>query len=248
MDIPRAIEVLEDFVDLTREYLQVGMNGMTNGRVGTAALARRVELDQAIRMRIVSVQRLIEASLGPSAAAQMLRLRSGLDKYLDAREAAEAAIGALRDGEMIDEILSPGPQLAATGLHEWVWEPARKQWSGGHRRAAIQSAATRLDSETQARMERWDIHGKALANQAWSAEPPSVGHRRLRPAGVQPGTEAYTSQLEGARSLHVGVMQAIRNRATHDLEEPSEQDGLERLAALSVVARLVAEARVESVS
>ena len=44
--------------------------------------------------------------------------------------------------------------------------------------------------------------------------------------------------------LGQGAAQAIRNRSTHDLTEPDEQETLEMLAVLSYVARLVDNAKV----
>ncbi len=41
-------------------------------------------------------------------------------------------------------------------------------------------------------------------------------------------------------------MQGIRNIATHNLKEPDEQEALELLAALSVLARWIERAEVET--
>lgn len=41
-------------------------------------------------------------------------------------------------------------------------------------------------------------------------------------------------------------MMAIRNLATHDLNEPDEQVALEQLAALSVLARWIDDAKVKT--
>jgi hypothetical protein len=42
----------------------------------------------------------------------------------------------------------------------------------------------------------------------------------------------------------VGCFAAIRNIASHTLDEPPEQEALERLAALSVFARMIDEAEL----
>jgi hypothetical protein len=136
-----------------------------------------------------------------------------------------------------------GPTIAAAGLHPWVWEAASRPWADGHRRSAIQAAGARIDLETQAKLQRWDVSGTELGRQAWSADPPEPGRPRLRPTG-RPDSEAYKSKLGGARALHQGVMLGIRNWATHDLDEPEEQVALEYLAALGVLARWIDDAEL----
>jgi hypothetical protein len=54
------------------------------------------------------------------------------------------------------EIMGPdGPQLSAARLHPWVWEHATQLWADGHRRAAVEAAATALfDSHIPAKLGR----------------------------------------------------------------------------------------------
>ena len=54
----------------------------------------------------------------------------------------------------------------------------------------------------------------------------------------------WTSAHEGAMHLGMGCAQGIRNRRAHSSDDITEQEALEQLAALSVLARWVDECEV----
>lgn len=68
------------------------------------------------------------------------------------------------------------------------------------------------------------------------ATRPSCAHQLRNPG--------FKSRHEGAKFFGAGVVLAIRNPATHKLDQPDEQVALEYLAALSIFARWVDEAEV----
>src|SRR5690606_32773940 len=106
-------------------------------------------------------------------------------------------------------------------------------------------AGTNVDNMAKAKLRRTDVSGVKLAGEAWGSADPSPGRPRLRPEGFgSPGDETYESALAGARDLHTGAMRRIRNLATHEIEELDEQVALEQLATLSLVARLIDDARL----
>lgn len=157
------------------------------------------------------------------------------------------AIGQLQTRQEAEELLGPqGPKLSAGNLHPWVWEAAAKLWENGYRREAIQKAATRVDRQLQVKLNRHDVSGDDLVKQAFSPEPASEDKPRLRLPGYKPGSKDFMSAHAGAMQFGAGCMMAIRNLATHDLNEPDEQVALEQLAALSVLARWIDDAKVKT--
>jgi hypothetical protein len=135
------------------------------------------------------------------------------------------------------------PRLSASHLHPWVWDGARSLWQSGHYREAVGAAARKLNAETQNKLGRRDVSETDLFNQSFSLDPPKSGASRLR---VVPDDKSRTYQ-----SIHRGVMAyaegcyaAIRNPVVHSEGELPEDEGLEQLAALSVLARWVDGAQV----
>lgn len=151
----------------------------------------------------------------------------------------------LSEREAIETFLETGPRLSSHSLHPWIWDAARYLWADGHRRAAIQQASSQLEAQLKVRAEK---QGDAsdVARQAFSVEPPTAKNPvRLRITRFQKGTDNWKSAHEGAKFLGSGIFMLIRNIRTHSTEEPGEQEGLEELAALSVLARLIDGADIE---
>jgi hypothetical protein len=192
----------------------------------------------------------IARAVDPRLADELIQMYDRSDPE-NLASTARQVIGRLRTDDVISEIIGPqGPQLAATNLHPWIWEPAARLWNNDHRREALQAAATALfDQWTPAKLgrERDARGGKDLMGQAFSTKDPESGSPRLRIPGYDRATNLrdWTSAHEGAMELGQGAAQLIRNLMTHSLEAPGEQRALEMLAVLSLVARLVDEANVE---
>jgi hypothetical protein len=141
---------------------------------------------------------------------------------------------------------APSPRIRADELHPWVWTAARTFWESEHRREAVRSAAAAINAQLQKKVDRRDLTDAALIRECFGMKEPLAGKPRLRFVEVQPGTDDWTSRHQGALEFGAGRMLAIRNIATHaDPEiEWAEQEALEKLAALSVLARWVDEAVV----
>lgn len=91
-----------------------------------------------------------------------------------------------------------------------------------------------------------DVSGAELA-QAFSLDPPNGNWPRLRIQGLQPGSHEFRSAHEGAVALIRGAFMLIRNGASHPTErEFTEDEGLEHLAVLSLVARLIDNCDISS--
>jgi hypothetical protein len=167
--------------------------------------------------------------------------------YYSIKEASEQLVGLLSSVDEIERILGPrGPKLAAANLHPWVWNAAVNLWDDGHRREAVQAAATALfDQHLPAKL---GVPGPTSArdrvSQAFASAAPTPGKPRLRLDDYPNPSANWTSQHEGAQYFGMGCAALIRNLATHTGTQPDEQDALEQLAALSALARLIDRAKV----
>ena len=141
-----------------------------------------------------------------------------------------------------------GPTLVASGLHPSVWNAAASLWDGGHYDSAVHAAYKAVERQTQVSISRLDLDGKALYGQAFSTKDPSSGEKRLRFPDINRTEEPkrWTSAHEAARNLGMGCAQGIRNPQAHPSPDLTEQEALEQLAALSVLARWVDECEVAS--
>ena len=164
--------------------------------------------------------------------------------------AVNQLIGILDQQDDYERILGPaGPTLAANRLHPWVWEAAASLWDGGHYDSAVHAAYKAVERQTQVSISRLDLDGKALYGQAFSVKDPKPGEQRLRFPDINRTEEPkrWTSAHEGAQNLGMGCAQGIRNPQAHPSPDLTEQEALEQLAALSVLARWVDECEAVSV-
>lgn len=155
----------------------------------------------------------------------------------------QAAIRAVteleRQAEISERLGDNAPTISAGGLHPWAWEAARSLWQSGHYLEAVRAAAVKINAETQNKVARRDIAETDLFKQAYSDDAPQPAKARLRPA-VDDDGKTSRSMRRGVAAFAEGCFAAIRNPASHDsLGEISEQEALEQLAALSVLARWV---------
>lgn len=163
--------------------------------------------------------------------------------YLDYRPYCMRAFGKLRDRQLIASVQTPGPTLSATRLHPWVWDSAGSLWNSGHHRQAVSAAAGAISAQTQARLNRTDINDQQLMQDAFGVDAPAPGKTRLRVAADM--SNKFDKGLQqGAGNLAQGVYGYIRNPATHETGEWAEQEALEKLTALSVVARIIEDAEI----
>lgn len=163
----------------------------------------------------------------------------------------EAAIRAreelLRAEEVRENLGENAPELSAAELHPWIWGGAKSLWQSGHYREAVEGAIKKLNAETQNKVGRRDVSETDLFKQAFSMDEPKAGKARLRRM-KDDGSDTYKSVQRGAMTLAEGVFAGIRNPLSHEADqELPEQDALEYLAALSVLARWVDASEVEAV-
>jgi hypothetical protein len=173
------------------------------------------------------------------------RLRD-YDQWTPLREAASRGIAALKRRDELRERLGDSPpHVSASEFLLWIWSGASSLWQSGHYREAVEGAIRKLNAEAQNKLGRRDVSEIDLFNQAFSEQPPGAGKPRLHRMRDD-GSNTFKSVQRGARTFAEGVFAGIRNPLAHEVhQEMSEQQALEYLAALSVLARWVDDATFE---
>lgn len=167
--------------------------------------------------------------------------------YQTALVACETLIGRLKFMEVEEEILGPeGPVLAAQDLHEWIWNPAVDLWNDGHFKHGVSAAAGALfDHQIPAKLGVSRAKSaKDQVTSAFSTDAPKPDSPRLRLPDVEEGSPEWISIHEGAMHLGQGCAQLVRNVSVHGDQEMTESEALERMATLSILARLIERAEV----
>jgi hypothetical protein len=160
-------------------------------------------------------------------------VRGRLNAMLAKAEAADAAGGP------------PVPGFAPSQLHPLIWSAAADHWTTHKRRVAVREAAETLTGHWRDLLGRADVDGTVFWEQTLSPGDPAPGKPKL----VWPGQDddkTVKSVRNGIRpmaksltDLATGVNFSVRNVTTHTTGELSEQEGLERLAAYSYLARIL---------
>jgi hypothetical protein len=181
------------------------------------------------------------------------RMARALLQVTDARvfvDIAARGIGLIDAREELEEKLGPtGPSLNASSLHPAVWRVAVPFWDLGHHNNALDTAGKAIVAMIEDKVGHRIQDGTQLVREVFSADDPKPDRPRLRFPDVDRATDPKTWQArhDGARDFGAGCFQAIRNVAAHARpgEEPDQQEALEQLAALSVLARWVEQCEVE---
>lgn len=158
-----------------------------------------------------------------------------------ARNEVHRGLGILADMDDWAVRLAPdAPTLAADRFHPWVWDGARSLWNSGHFREAVTAAARKLNAETQNKIGRRDVGETQLFQRVFSTDAPKPDQPRLR-LMADDGSDTCKGVHRGVMSFAVGFYGAVRNPNSHEdgLHELPEQEALEQLGALSMIARWV---------
>lgn len=174
----------------------------------------------------------------------------------DVRTTAANVRGRLRSmiGEAEAASDSGVPGFAPSELHPLVWGAAAAHWTTHQYRVAVREAAEALTVHWKNRLGRDDVDGTEFWQQTLSSGHPEP----KRPKLVWPGDSSNTTtrSVRGgleplAKSLNqlaTGLNLTIRNVTTHTRKEMTEQEGMERLAAYSYLARLLDECEIRRTS
>ena len=161
---------------------------------------------------------------------------------VDVLNAADYAVARL-EGLALEAEASRPPTIGAEAMHPTVWGAARRLWEDGHYRQAVGAASESLISVVKTRTDRRDIPDTSLWQQVFSDKDPQPRMPRLRWPG-NPADQDVITMNGGLRQFAPGAQMTIRNSAAHGLSELGEQEALERLAVLSLLARWLDECDV----
>jgi hypothetical protein len=166
------------------------------------------------------------------------------------RDASVRLLARIASHEEIGEMLAghdTSPALTGNQLHPLVWGAASAQWATGHRHEAVLAASKAVNSMLQSKLGRRDVSEVNLAQESFGAADPKLDRPRLRFPMIE-DDKTRESLTQGALSFGVGCFQAIRNPVGHlpnDKNELTDQEALERLAAWSLLARWIEQAKLE---
>jgi hypothetical protein len=236
-----AIEQLDDFIKATKvTYVSSPPNSIGFHSYQTAAsedeVVKRAQVVEQILDRVV-----------PGWRSEITKKdRQKWSIHYEASIRAREAL--LRAEEVRKNLGEDTPDLSAAELHPWIWNGASSLWQSGHYREAVEGAIKKLNAETQNKVSRRDLSETKLFQESFSMDEPKAGKARLRRT-KDDGSDTYRSVQRGGMALAEGVFAGIRNPLSHEVDqELSEQEALEYLAALSVLARWVDASEVESAS
>lgn len=243
MDKKWAADELQSFVDQLDAYNEAVKEYWEDRTYLTENEIR--ERDRAIMQGWPIAIQILNRVPSPLAhVVQLGRKTDGFLKVRDVRDVCLQALGMLLRWAETEEHLTPdSPQLAADQLHPWVWDAAQTLWETKHYRAAVQAAATNVNAHVQSLVGRRDVSDSKLMAECFSDKDPEPGKPRLRWPG-DPTDEGVKSMNTGIRSFGQGVFAAVRNPATHRLDELTEHQALERLAAFSLLCHLIEECQL----
>lgn len=217
---------------------------------------RRLELDvaeaagEAARAPSVTGALVAVAGLGvidPIANWTLMSAPKALLAPSDIRTCTATIRGRLRamiaEADAAEDSDLPG--FAPSQLHPVIWTAAAAHWTTHQHRVAVREAAEALTLEWKARLNRSDVDDTVFWQQSLSPGDPETGKPKIvwpgEPAdkttkSMRGGLEPLAKALNG---LATGLNLTVRNVATHTQNELSEQEGLERLAAYSYLARML---------
>lgn len=211
----------------------------------------RIKVDQAAGLAchapsltnlLIRVQT-IDEPIDPIAAWHTITMPRPMLEPEEILSACGQMIGRLEAKAQIAEAEAP-PSVGLESLHPLVWGAARRLWRDGHIREAVAAASSSVVTQVKVRTGRNDVPETSLWNETYSADVAKPGRPRLRWPG-DPKDQDVKAMNDGLRRFAPGVQMTIRNGAVHGSEEMSQQDGLERLAALSLLARWVEQCELE---
>ena len=159
-------------------------------------------------------------------------------------DACDQTIGRLEAMARRAEANKP-PELGVRALHPLIWGAAGSTWRSGHYREAVSNAAQALVDHVKTLTNRRDVADTSIWQQAFSSSAPEAGKPRLRWPGDSADATVRSMQ-DGMRQLAPGAQMTVRNSAVHGTEQMPEQEALERLAVLSLLARWVDQCEVVS--
>jgi len=237
MNVEWALGELDKFLQQT--VLHIVEDGFRSSEVTAAP-------DETVVGQAAVVEKILDIST-PDWRALLEPTSTFQNKWRPLRNAVIRSREVLaREAELQINLGDNAPELSASDFHVWVWGGASSLWQSGHFAQAVDGAIKKLNAETQNKVGRRDVSEADLFKQVFSLDKAQQGKVRLRRMPPD-DSRTYKSVQRGAMAFAEGIFAGIRNPLAHEAEHDlTEQQALEYLAALSVLARWVDEATVET--
>ena len=225
-------------VETTPKNISSG-NFITTASLPQCGRARALELTERVRPILDGLYPNWRAENADDSDFEFAAQRDACERLLS-RIASHTEINSMLAG------LDASPRLSANQLHDLVWRAASAQWSTGHLHEAVLAASKAVNSMLQSKLGRRDVSDVKLVREAFAEGDPVTGRPRLRFLSID-DDQTRESMRQGVMAFGAGCFQAIRNPVGHlpnEENELAEQEALERLSALSLLARWIDEADV----
>lgn len=242
MDNAYAVEKLTGFLTQVKDHL-----AHLEAHLEQPDQDVRLEWHQELALNMPLMRGLVTAYL-PHALNEIDQYDDRTTHYWRlVRDAVAQALGHARSADELAVFLRPtSPSIAADALHPWVWGSAAQPWKADAYQDAVVAACRTLARRLQQKVGRHDVGDKELCQQSFAVTDPTPGKPRLRFDGDRT-TATWKARQDGAMHISAGAVTGIRNVAAHEEKVPwTEQEALEYLATLSVVARWIEECSVET--
>jgi uncharacterized protein (TIGR02391 family) len=228
MDTEKMRARLERFLDLCERY------DTHQREIGYQFDEQARALNDEIVTEVPTVKAIV-TKVDPTLADEITP-PSNLGGATGATSATRQALGIIRDKDELAAMLAPdAPSLVADRMHHWVWAAAASFWEAGQHAVAVEQGAKSLTAFIQQESGSHSAD-REMAADVFSPKP-AAGRLRLWLTGDR-DTDTWRSRQDGLHLLAMGAYAGIRNVAAHAVEPGwSEQEALEYLAVLSVVAR-----------
>ncbi|MFI8634186.1 TIGR02391 family protein [Microbacterium sp. NPDC077663] len=215
--------------------------GVTEAQIRPLALAVAEAAGTAARAVAVTGSLIGVAGVGaldPIANWSMMSAPKALFTPSDIRSIAATVRGRLKalieDAQANDD--SGVPPFAPAQLHSTIWAAAANHWTTHEYRVAVREAAEALTVHWKTRFGRNDVDDTVFWQQTLSPGDPTPGAPKLVWPG-DPSDKTVRSMKAGLNHLATGLNLTVRNVTTHSRDGLTEQEGMERLAAYSFLAR-----------
>ncbi|WP_144682876.1 TIGR02391 family protein [Cellulosimicrobium sp. TH-20] len=243
MNVDWALGELDKFIQQT---VLTNNSYVGNGVVSLSNKSSTAAADAEVAQQAQVVEKIFDRVIPGWRTDIELRKSNRWTRHREAAIRAKAELE--RQEEVRKNLGDDAPELSAANLHPWVWDGASSLWHSGHFCEAVEGAIRKLNAETQNKLGRRDVSETDLFNQAFSEQPAAAKNPRLHRM-PDDGSKTFKSVQRGARMFAEGVFAGIRNPLAHEADqEMPEQEALEYLAALSVLARWVDESTLEVAS
>lgn len=243
MNVEWAVAELDKFIQQT---VLTNNSYVGNGVVSLSNKSSTAAADAEVAQQAQVVEKIFDRVIPGWRTDIELRKSNRWTRHREAAIRAKAELE--RQEEVRKNLGDDAPELSAANLHPWVWDGASSLWHSGHFREAVEGAIRKLNAEAQNKLGRRDVSETDLFNQAFSEQPAAAKNPRLHRM-PDDGSKTFKSVQRGARMFAEGVFAGIRNPLAHEADqEMPEQQALEYLAALSVLARWVDESTLEVAS